>query len=399
MFPRMFMKVLLVLTGVVYSLATIKGRIPEIKDSIALAGPDQTIYLTQTSSVTLDGKASSVGSYHWTKITDVAPPQAGFPTDSATIVSPDSAITSVTGLIQGVWYYQLAVTNGGVTALDTVVIRVDYDVPPQGDVLVANVPITDANWAKKANDRSDTTNDIGYTGMNEYRNPLNNKWLYFERARSNQAMIDSSRGKLYNTLEDGYHRIGEKFDRTQVTPIGYFYLDSNKTYVIELKFYFPQSIRDNMDSSVAWAAVAIYGIHASDAFSGIGALAIHRNYVYYSDNITIDSAVGKLKVIPTNLLSTIPSVVGQAHTMRVTIREGKGYIGQKAFVKVEIDGIQKYRRDTGNVGRTWQRDYLKMTGLYDYGKRFVDPDNHTRNKKFSLVTEAMRVYEIQDLEK
>ena len=34
-----------------------------------------------------------------------------------------------------------------------------------------------------------------------------------------------------------------------------------------------------------------------------------------------------------------------------------------------------------------------------YGGRLVDPNNHTRNKKFSLATEAMRVYTIPDMMK
>jgi hypothetical protein len=352
------------------------------------AGPDQTVYLSQTSTVTLNGSSSSGDSFQWTKIYDVYPAGATPPVDPASIVSPASDTTSITGLIQGVWYYQLAVTTGGITKKDTVVIRVDYAPPPPGGVLVANVPIQDENWVKLANDRSDTTNDIGYKGVNKYTNPLNNTRLYFERARSNQAMIDSSRGKLYNTLEDGYHRIGENFDRSQVTPISNFYLDSNKTYVIELKFYFPQSIRDNMDQSKSWYSFAIFGIHASDALTGTGELFVKRDSICWNDNYV---------PIQKKLLSIDPSVAGQAHTLRVTVREGKGYSGQDAFIKVEMDGIQKFHRDTGNVGRTWQKDYLKMTGLYDYGGRLVDPNNHTRNKKFSLATEAMRVYTIPDM--
>jgi hypothetical protein len=380
------MKTLLMLISFILILSAnaeikIKSALP-----VAKAGSNQTIYLTQTSSVTLNGSASSGDSYKWTKITDVAPPQAGFPADPATIVAPTSATTLLTGLIQGVWYYQLAVTSGGVTALDSVVIRVDYDVPPPGGILVANVPIQDENWVKFANDRSDTTNDIGYTGMNKYKNPVNDTWLYFERARSNQAMIDSSRGKLYSTLEDGYNRVGEAFDRTQVTPIGNFYLDSNKTYLLELKFYFPQGIRANMmqgNSGSGWYSFAIFGIHASDALTGTGELFVMRDSICWNDNY-----------VPTikRLMSVEPADAGQAHTLRVTIREGKGYPGQKAFVKVQLDGVTKFYRDTGDVGRTWQKDYLKMTGLYDYGSRLVSPDSLARGRKFSMVTEAMNVY-------
>lgn len=383
-------KVLLVLPAFAYALSANTGTNYKATLPVANAGQDQTIYLTQTSAVTLNGSASSGDSYLWTKINDVAPLQAGFPFDSSTLVSPTLPQCSVTGMIQGTWYYQLAVTTGAVTKKDTVVVRVDYDYPPLGGILVANVPIQDENWVKLANDRRDTTNDMGYKGSNKYKNPVNNAWLYFERARSNQAMIDSSRGKLYNTLEDGYHRIGENFDRSQVTPIGNFYLDSNKTYVIELKFYFPQLIRDNMDESKSWYSFAIFGIHASDALTGTGELFVKRDSICWNDNYV---------PIQKKLLSVDPSVAGQAHTLRVTVREGKESPGQDAFIKVEMDGVQKFYRDTGNVGRTWQKDYLKMTGLYDYGGRLVDPNNHTRNKKFSLATEAMRVYTIPDMMK
>ena len=81
--------------------------------------------------------ASSGTSYAWTKIYDVVPRHAtGYPTDPATITSPTSATTTVTGLVQGIWYYQLAVTTGATTKRDTVVVRVDYDVPPTGSSIL-----------------------------------------------------------------------------------------------------------------------------------------------------------------------------------------------------------------------------------------------------------------------
>lgn len=54
--------------------------------------------------------------------------------------------------------------------------------------------------------------------------------------------------------------------------------------------------------------------------------------------------------------------------------------------------MKKYFRNTGDVGRTWQRDYPKVASIYDYGNAFVDVNNHTRGRKFSLVTEAFRIY-------
>ncbi len=53
-------------------------------------------------------------------------------------------------------------------------------------------------------------------------------------------------------------------------------------------------------------------------------------------------------------------MVLKAHTIRLTVREGAGYPGQDAFVKVEIDGVQKYYRNTGKVGATLNQDYPKL---------------------------------------
>jgi hypothetical protein len=88
-------------------------------------------------------------------------------------------------------------------------------------------------------------------------------------------------------------------------------------------------------------------------------------------------------------------MVDVTHTIRFPIREGKGYSGQDAFAKVEVDGIQKYCNNTGNIGRTWQEDYPKIATLYDYGNALVDASNHIRGRKFSLVTESFKIYEIK----
>ncbi len=64
------------------------------QNPIANAGPDKTIYLTQTSTVTLDGSGSSGDSYKWTEIsTDYM--------SGATITSSNSKTTSVTGPSSG----------------------------------------------------------------------------------------------------------------------------------------------------------------------------------------------------------------------------------------------------------------------------------------------------------
>ena len=66
---------------------------------IANAGPDQTIYLTQTSTATLNGSSSTGSTYLWTDIS------TDFKSD-AIIASPKSAISKISGLKQGTWYFQ-----------------------------------------------------------------------------------------------------------------------------------------------------------------------------------------------------------------------------------------------------------------------------------------------------
>ena len=80
----------------------------------ANAGTDQTITLP-TNTVSLNGSGTdadgSISAYNWTKISG---PSAG------TITNTTSAATSVTGLVQGVYQFELKVTdNNGATGLDT----------------------------------------------------------------------------------------------------------------------------------------------------------------------------------------------------------------------------------------------------------------------------------------
>lgn len=86
----------------------------------AVAGPDQVITLP-IDSVLLDGRQSSdpdgtISSYLWTKISGPS---------SFTISSSSVAITIVKILVEGVYQFELKVTdNGGLTAKDTIQITV-----------------------------------------------------------------------------------------------------------------------------------------------------------------------------------------------------------------------------------------------------------------------------------
>ncbi|HVT84108.1 MAG TPA: tandem-95 repeat protein [Chitinophagaceae bacterium] len=92
----------------------------------ANAGPDENITLP-TSNVTLFGSGNdpdgSIASYQWTKISG--------PTQF-TIVSPTQAQTVINNLVQGVYQFQLTVTdNQGAIGKDTVVITVNAaNIPP-----------------------------------------------------------------------------------------------------------------------------------------------------------------------------------------------------------------------------------------------------------------------------
>ena len=81
---------------------------------------DQTITLP-VNIVTLSGSGSdadgTIAAYSWTKISG--------PSGSA-IVNPATAATDITGLVQGVYQFQLQVTdNNGATATDVISITVN----------------------------------------------------------------------------------------------------------------------------------------------------------------------------------------------------------------------------------------------------------------------------------
>lgn len=341
---------------------------------IANAGADQTIYLTQTSTAILNGSASSGTSYQWTDIsTDIINP--------ATIVSPKSATTNITGLTQGVWYYQLAVTTGGTTKYDSVNVMVDYDLPPTGSTFVRELEMSNPIVYKYINNRTDTTQltsaPIGVvTAQGTY---------IFDRCRSKSMMIDSSRGKFYTTIEDGYHwQSSTGYARTEVSFSTGFVFDTTHTYCLEWKGYYPQGFSNinNANSAVTILQIHTNNVSAAPSFA----------FQILGGNLTFMDSLTRTTIAPLTLFN-------DAHTIRVTFKEGAGYTGQTAFMKVEVDGVQKFYRGTGKIGSVPTgsnipngRDWNKLASLYDYNNAIVNPDSLVRGRKFSLVTEAYRVY-------
>jgi hypothetical protein len=116
----------------------------------ANAGADQSI-TEPASSVTLTGSGTdadgTIASYAWTKLSGGA----------ATITSPSSASTSVTGLTQGSYTFRLTVTdNSGATATDDVVVTVNASVPTG-----SSLHIEAENWSAMSGVLTENTADVG----------------------------------------------------------------------------------------------------------------------------------------------------------------------------------------------------------------------------------------------
>ena len=105
---------------------------------VANAGPDQTITLS-TNSVNLDGSSSTdpdnnITNYLWTKISGTA---------SFNITNTNNVQTQVTNLIQGIYQFELKVTDAsGLFSKDTMLVTVNNTTLP--DPCAINRPIINA---------------------------------------------------------------------------------------------------------------------------------------------------------------------------------------------------------------------------------------------------------------
>ena len=132
------------------------GAITGNQPPVANAGTDITVTLP-SNTATLNGSGTdpdgTISNYVWTKTSGPA----------ATIVSPNSATTSLTGLTQGTYQFQLMVTdNKGATATDVVQVTVNLSGGAGGsfyaragvDQTTTNSSVKLAGWA------SDGTKDV-----------------------------------------------------------------------------------------------------------------------------------------------------------------------------------------------------------------------------------------------
>jgi hypothetical protein len=270
-------------------------------------------------------------------------------------------------------------------------VTVDYTPPPEGTLLYS-FPLGDSKVVSVINNRSDTT---GYyspsTSLGQVTDGNNHTWYLF-RDRLNGLRIDAQRGKLYSTIEDGYaHETSDGvtyYSRGEIELAEWnLTLDTNKTYCFEWKGYYPQDTNYiNTNDAPNWATILnMFQVHSySQVTTVMGLNQGVKGNIYEADN-TNDSLT----------IAYVSDFYHKARTLRFYIREGKGYTGQDAFIKLYMDGQQVFSRDTGTVGSPTFDDYVKFAGLYDWRNWVVSPDSLARGRKYSLTTEAFNVYEVK----
>ncbi|MEN1678825.1 MAG: DUF5060 domain-containing protein [Planctomycetota bacterium] len=189
---------------------------PELTNPIANAGPDRVLVLPG-NSVTLDGSATDNGfiaSYAWTQING--------PT-SATLAGADTEDLTASGLVQGVYEFQLLVTdNEGNTATDTATVEVNAGTTgayiEQGGLVVMEVENTSSDlglWNQETSYANFTGNGyLQFTGNGtasgppnsplEYRFRINQPGLYYLHLR---AARDTTNGQPSDHSNDAWVRI------------------------------------------------------------------------------------------------------------------------------------------------------------------------------------------------
>lgn len=353
------------------------------------AGSNQTIYLSSTSTATLSGSGTGSGlSYQWTEVsTDYM--------SGATITTPTAATTTVTGLPQGTFYFELAVTdNVDRVAVDTVVVRVNYSAAPDNYSLLRSISSKFSVMVPIVNSRTDTTNTLDQSTY-----PVTftdgTGGIYYDRSRTNGERIDSKLGKFYSTVEDGYKWGSNSYARSELHYGSGYAVDTTKTYCFEWKGYYPQSMSFMTTNTRATAIMQIHGNsdYGDDGDSPPFQFIVENGKVKFLES-NGDGGAGMNGANVT--LAVLDAPINETHTIKLIVREGKGYAGQDAFVQVIVDGVQKYYRNTGQVGVTLMHDYIKFATNYDWGKALVDPANHTRNRKVSLTTEEFNIYSVGD---
>ena len=108
----------------------------------------------------------TIASYSWTKISG----PSGY-----TIVNPTTAATDITGLVQGVYQFQLQVTdNNGATATDVIIITVNAaaNIPPVADAGLDQTITLPVNIVTLSGSGSDADGTISSYNWTKISGPL-----------------------------------------------------------------------------------------------------------------------------------------------------------------------------------------------------------------------------------
>jgi|SRR5690242_18486838 len=203
---------------------------------------------------------------------------------------------------------------------------------------------------------------------------------------------------LLSTIKDGMPDNGDGYGRSEVTLYGYeFTIDTNHIYTLEWKGYLPVGDTNYLTS---WYSILLaMQIHGGTQVPTVWGLNLGSDGSIYSGDVYDDYSgtdYGKGPGLYTvnDTIGTFSGWYNTPHTIRVTLKEGKGYPGQDAFFHIQIDGHTVYYRNSGQVGSSYWDDYVKFGGLYDWNNAMVDITNYTRGRRFSLVTDSYKVYQV-----
>jgi hypothetical protein len=365
-----------------------KGQI-----STANAGKDQTITLP-TDSIILSGNVNGKDiTYSWTEVsTDYS--------SGATITSPDSATTVVKGLPQGVWYFQLRVSDSlNHSSTDVMTVYVNYYKAPSNVEATFHPIFSDPAMYSVVNQKDNKYYPVADAFHSQAgREP--HRYLLYRDIQPN-LYIDAQCGKLYSIIRDGVPAEGGMANHAR-TEIGNenATIDSNHTYIFEWKGYTLQNFSEFLDSNNSEASI-IFELQCSNSMSPLITLGVKNDYLAVVESFTEGNGDYAVPKVPNygfdywTKFAPISILYKSTHTIRITLKEGKGHIGQDAFVKVEFDEKEVYFRNNGQVGQTFQKGFSKGARLYDYDNNLVEPSNHTRDRIITLVTEAYNEYKLR----
>ena len=182
---------------------------------VANAGSDLTITLP-INSVTLTGSGTDVdgtiAGYVWTKISGPS---------SYSIVNASSAITDITGLVKGVYKFQLKVTdNDGATGTDVVKVTVNAaaNIPPvanAGPDQSITLPVNTVSLAGSGSDADGTVTSYAWTKIS---GPSSYNFVNASSAATNITGLVQGVYQFQLKVTDNSGAIGTDIVQITVTP-------------------------------------------------------------------------------------------------------------------------------------------------------------------------------------